>query len=92
MNKTATQMNISLTSKLAGMVRDKVKSGMYNSASEVVRDGLRLLAEEEMIKDMKRKELRRLIQEGDDAIKAGRVSEWNKEELLKEVRASANKA
>ena len=87
MKKSATQLNISLTSTLAKMVRGRVDSGMYNSASEVVRDSLRLLAEKEMLKEMKRKELRKLIKEGDDAIKAGRVSEWNKEEILKEARA-----
>ena len=92
MKNTATQINISLTSKMAGMVRDKVKSGMYNSVSEVVRESLRLFEEQEMIKEMKLKELKRLIQEGDDDIKAGRVSEWNKEEFLKEARALTNKA
>ena len=92
MKKSATQLNISVTQKMAGMVRDKVKSGMYNSVSEVVRESLRLFEEQEMIKEMKLKELKRLIQEGDDDIKAGRVSEWNKEEFLKEARALTNKA
>ena len=41
------QMNVSITDQLAGFVRDKVKSGRYNNASEVVRDALRRMEDEE---------------------------------------------
>ena len=34
-------MNISLTPQLATFVRDAVKSGLYNNASEVMREALR---------------------------------------------------
>lgn len=37
-------MNVSLTPDLERFVREKVESGLYNSASEVVRQALRLLA------------------------------------------------
>ena len=40
-------MNVSLTTKLEEFVRRKVTSGLYNNASEVVREGLRLLVEQE---------------------------------------------
>jgi antitoxin ParD1/3/4 len=40
-------MNVSLTPKLEQMIRDKVESGLYNSASEVVREALRLLDQQE---------------------------------------------
>ncbi|MCA0372318.1 MAG: type II toxin-antitoxin system ParD family antitoxin [Proteobacteria bacterium] len=36
-------MNINLTPKLEEMVREKVKSGLYNNASEVVREALRMM-------------------------------------------------
>jgi antitoxin ParD1/3/4 len=36
-------MNISLTPQLEKLVHDRVKSGRYTSASEVIRDALRLL-------------------------------------------------
>ena len=36
-------MNISLTPQLESMVREKVETGFYNNASEVVREALRLL-------------------------------------------------
>ena len=41
------QMNVSITDHLAGYVRKKVKSGRYNNASEVVREALRRMEEEE---------------------------------------------
>ncbi len=41
------QMNISITDRLAGYVRRKVKSGRYNNASEVVREALRRMEDED---------------------------------------------
>ena len=41
------QMNVSITDRLAGFVRKKVKSGRYNNASEVVRDALRRMEDED---------------------------------------------
>ena len=38
-------MNVSLTPELEKFVDDKVESGLYNNASEVIREGLRLLKE-----------------------------------------------
>jgi antitoxin ParD1/3/4 len=40
-------MNVSLTPELEKFVSSKVKSGRYNSASEAVREALRLLEEHE---------------------------------------------
>lgn len=40
-------MNISLTSELEKYVRHKVASGLYNNASEVIREALRALLERE---------------------------------------------
>ncbi len=40
-------MNISLTPHLEAMVRQKVASGRYNNSSEVVREALRLLEEQD---------------------------------------------
>lgn len=40
-------MNVSITDELATYVRRKVKSGRYNNASEVIRDALRRMEEED---------------------------------------------
>ncbi len=42
-------MNVSLTPKLEEFIREKVSSGLYNNASEVVREALRLLVKRESI-------------------------------------------
>ena len=44
-------MNISLTPRLEGYVKQKVSTGLYNSSSEVIREGLRLLEERDSMKD-----------------------------------------
>ena len=40
-------MNVNLTPELDRLVREKVKSGMYGSASEVVREALRRMIQDE---------------------------------------------
>lgn len=61
----------------------QVTSGRFNNASEVVRAGLRLLERDEA----KLAELKRLIQEGEDDIAAGRYVEYeNVEALLEDIR------
>jgi antitoxin ParD1/3/4 len=59
-------MNVSLTPELERLIHTKVESGLYLSASEVVREALRLLEERDMLQTMKREELRREIQIGID--------------------------
>jgi antitoxin ParD1/3/4 len=45
-------MNVSLGQKWEQFVEGKVKSGDYQTASEVLRDGLRLLEKEELLKQI----------------------------------------
>lgn len=42
------QMNISITDELAEYVRARVKSGRYNNASEVVREALRRMEQDDL--------------------------------------------
>ena len=60
-------MHLSLTPQLGEMVRRKVESGLYTSASEVVREALRLLGERDGLKEMRLEELRKEIQKGLDS-------------------------
>ena len=66
-------MNVSLTPELEKLVDGKVSSGMYQTASEVIREGLRLLAE----RDAARESLRRDIKAGFDAIERGEYTDYD---------------
>ncbi|MBD2311039.1 type II toxin-antitoxin system ParD family antitoxin [Desertifilum sp. FACHB-1129] len=60
-------MNVSLTPELEQYVKEKVSSGLYYSASEVIREGLRLLKEREQLQQIRLQELRQDIQAGLDS-------------------------
>ena len=80
-------MNVSLTQALAEFVEKEVASGNYATATEVVRDGLRVLREERAVYEEKLAILRREIQKGIDDVEAGRFSDRSIEEILAEVQA-----
>lgn len=60
-------MNVSLTPELEQYVQEKVSSGLYYSASEVIREGLRLLKEREQFQQTRLQQLRQEIQVGLDS-------------------------
>jgi antitoxin ParD1/3/4 len=60
-------MNISLTPQLEELVKRKVDSGLYVSASEVMREALRLLEERDRLNAMRLEELRTEIKRGLDS-------------------------
>lgn len=57
-------MNVSLTPELEKYIHDKVSSGLYHSASEVIREGLRLLKDQDALRELKLQQLRQQIQAG----------------------------
>lgn len=73
-------MNVSLTPELETLVNEKVKSGNYNSASEVVREALRLLKEQDELK-----EIRREVMKGVEEIRSGRGTVYDSAEELAEA-------
>ena len=64
-------MNVSLTPELAGFVKEQVASGMYHSASEVVREGLRLLLLQRQQRHARLEELRGQIAVGIEELDRG---------------------
>ncbi len=75
-------MHVSLTPKLERLVRERVESGLYNNASEVVREALRLLVEQDEVRRLKLARLRHALEAGEADLAAGRlVSIRNGDEL-----------
>jgi len=64
-------MNVSLTPELEKLVASKVQSGRYQSASEVIREGLRLLEDQDRLRAVQLEEVRRKIQVGLDQLDRG---------------------
>src|SRR5665213_3369443 len=63
-------VNVSLTDPMEQFVRQKVAVGEYETASEVVREGLRLLRQRD---EVWRADVRSKITQGMDSIRAGRT-------------------
>jgi antitoxin ParD1/3/4 len=66
-------MNVSLTPELEASIDARVASGRYQSASEVVRAGLRLLEAEEQQREAALAEVRQKIEVGLEQIRRGEV-------------------
>lgn len=66
-------MNVSLTKELEILVQQKVETGRYSSASEVIRHALRVLEEQDRLREAQIMEVRGKIAEGLADMKAGRV-------------------
>jgi antitoxin ParD1/3/4 len=65
-------MNVSLTPALEKLVQQKVESGLYNNASEVVREALRLMKESEAVRRAKLKRLKEALTKAEADIAAGK--------------------
>ena len=79
-------MNVNLTSELETYVKNKVHTGLYNSASEVIRDALRLLEEQDRVKELKLQVLREEIKKGLVDLDAGNYSELSMDDIKRQSR------
>ena len=77
-------MHINLTPHLEEMVQQKVASGSYNNASEVIREALRMMEERDREREAKLVALRQAIQEGLDSGSAGPL---DMEDIIHKARA-----
>jgi antitoxin ParD1/3/4 len=81
-------MNVSLTDELGEFVNAKVSSGRYTSASEVVREALRLMERYEEVEAAKLQWLREAYQVG---IASGDAGELDIAALKAEARSKVGK-
>ena len=77
-------MNVNLTPQLEELVRSKVASGLYTSASEVVREALRLMDEQDRVRAVKFEQLRADVRRGLDS---GPSSAWDAAQVKQQAKA-----
>lgn len=77
-------MHVSLTPELEGIIKNKVESGLYNNASEVIREALRFMEmNQDIVMQMKLDRLRMHLQTGENEIASGQGSNLkNKEDVF----------
>jgi antitoxin ParD1/3/4 len=75
--------NVVITDQQALMIEELVSSGRYQNASEVLREGLRMLDQREKEDALKLKALQAAVQVGLDDIKAGRFKEFDSKASLR---------
>ncbi len=64
-------MNVSLTPELETLIHDKVSNGRYTSASEVVREALRLMEERDQMQELYKASMREKITAGMASLRDG---------------------
>lgn len=81
------QLNVSITPHFLKFIRDKVKSGRYSNASEVVREALRKLEQEEMVAEQSvivdPDNVQEAVRQGLASIERGEGTEINTREELR---------
>ena len=77
-------MNVNLTPQLEELVRSKVASGLYTSASEVVREALRLMDEQDRVRAAKLEQLKADVRRGLDS---GKSQPWDAAAVKQKARA-----
>jgi len=81
---TRTTVNISLTPELDAFLQSRVKSGRYQTTSEVVREALRLLQNQEKEREAGLKQLKAKLQRS--AAQAERGELLDADEVFQELR------
>ena len=89
-----TTLNVSLTPTLRKYVHSKVRSGRYESASEVIRDSLRALQEREQAAESFWGDVREKVAVGRRDVAEGRTEDGESamEEILAELKTDQPRA
>ena len=84
-------MHISLTPELEKIVKSKVKTGLYNNASEVIREALRFMeTHEELIYQMKLETLRTKLAVGAEQADRGEFVDQSISKIIEEAKQEHN--
>ena len=79
-------MHVSLTPELEAKVRSKVESGLYNNASEVIREALRYMEQnQELIMQLKLDRLRAEVATGAKQAEKGEFSQRTVQDIVADM-------
>ena len=79
-------MNVSLTVELMQLVQKKVASGMYNNASEFVREAIRNIdTNEQLLHELKLASLKKTLQPGIEQAREGIYADYSFDQLMQEI-------
>lgn len=84
----ALMMNITLGKEFERRITEKVSDGLYTSASEVIRDALRLLFEKDEAKNQQLEILREEVAKGFEQLAAGESSKHSVMEIFEQASQS----
>lgn len=84
-------MNVNLGDTLDQFINELLKSGLYQSQSEIVREGLRLLKEREDLRKVRLDQLRGEIDKGIEQLDRGDQQAHDEESLKRVFQESKNR-
>ena len=81
-------MNVSLTPELQKIIQAKVESGLYNNASEVVREAIRQMdSNQELLHELKLARLKEALADGLEQIDKGETRPYTHKDLRRDLTA-----
>lgn len=84
-------MNITLGQEFENRIAEKVESGLYNSASEVIRESLRMMFEKDALKEKQFDLLQKQVMMGFSQLQNQQYSDENIMELFEQSLSDASK-
>jgi len=79
-------LNISLTEELLQLVQSKVASGMYNNASEFIREAIRNAnTNDEILYELKLTRLKEALKSGVEQAESGNFAHYSLENIMQEL-------
>ena len=78
-------MNITLSKEFERRITEKVSDGLYTSASEVIRDGLRMLFEKDVAQNKQLEILREEVAKGFEQLAAGELSKHSVMDIFEQA-------
>ncbi|RJP26092.1 MAG: type II toxin-antitoxin system ParD family antitoxin [Candidatus Omnitrophota bacterium] len=84
-------MHVSLTDRLEEFVREKINSGFYKNASEVISEALRLMEQNDRLHQIKLDRLRKAVRIGDVQYARGEFSTRTIDDIIADNEAAVKR-